>query len=87
MGGRVSGGPVGFDCTKLRWSEGKKWFRGVSGKLHGGIRVFESYNRGRRSIGTVLEGRVAGNWNMFIQLAEFPSASRRVHIRSRYSAL
>ena len=81
MGGRVS-----LNGIKFRWNEGKKWFRRASGKLHGEIRVFETFHRGRMSIGKVLEGRVAGDWNMFIQLTKFPNATRRVHIRSRYSA-
>ena len=79
-GGRVSGGPVSFDCTKFMWNGmGIIDFKRASGKLLGEIRVVITFNREHRSTGRVLEGWVKGSWNMFIQLEELPKATRRVH--------
>ena len=77
VGGRVSGGPVSFDCTKFRWDRvGIIEFKRVGGKLHGVIRVVKTFNREHRSTGIVLKGRVNGSCDMPIQLEQLPNATR-----------
>ena len=57
------------------------------GKLLGVIRVIKTFNREHMLSRKVLEGRVDGSGNAFIQLEELPKATRRVQFHSNDSVL